>query len=187
MKVKDILINIAKIMELNQLYDYLTNYDAVMDDGVNDCMEKLLLAINMTNSVIASQYIELIDIVYVHVYNGVIEYKDISDKQIIEIKNVTSYSGSPIEYKLCANGICVDDYMVHVEYSYFPAEVNLDDSIDYYTKINSLTFAYGVIAEYLFLKGDFEESNVWDNKFKQSLNSLMRPKRNITTPVKRWV
>lgn len=187
MKVKDILINVAKIMELDQLYDYLTSTDMVASDDVNGCIEKLLLAINMTNSVIASQYVELTDVAYVQVYDGVIDYKNISDKNIIEIKDVTSFNGSPIEYKLCSNGIYVDDYMVNVKFSYFPSDVGLDDNIDYYSKMNSITFAYGVIAEYLFLKGDFEESNIWDNKFKQTLSSIIRPKRNIVTPAKRWL
>jgi len=187
MKVKEILINVTKLMEINNVYDYLTNDNIALDDSIMADIDRLLSAVNMTNSIIASQYIEVNDCVEIQSKNNLIHYADITDKNIIEIKEVTDYNGSPIEYKLCSDGIEVSRSKVNVKFSYFPSMVDIDDDINYYTKINTITFAFGVIAEYLFLKGDFEDSYIWDNKFKQSLSSLVRPKRKIVMPTKRWL
>ena len=73
-----------------------------------------------------------------------------------------------------------------IEYSYFPSEVSIDSDINYYTKVNTLTFAMGVVGEYLFLKGNIDEGAIWDKRFKQSLFSCVRPKRSIVMPKRRW-
>ena len=106
---------------------------------------------------------------------------------IIEIKNVTNVNGSPIKYKITNAGIELKVNKAIIKYSYFPKDIVVTDDIDYYTKINEYIMAQGVISEYLFLKGDFEESYIWDKRFKNSIISLMRPKRNIVTPAKRWL
>ena len=65
--------------------------------------------------------------------------------------------------------------------------LSIDDDIDFFNNINVYVLAEGVVSEYLFLKGDFEESYVWDDKFKNSLKSILRVKRRIVTPAKGWL
>ena len=60
------------------------------------------------------------------------------------------------------------------------------DEINYYTKMNVSLFALGVVAEYLFIKGDIEEAYTWDKKFKQSLMGVLRFKRSLVLPKRRW-
>lgn len=186
MKVKEILIKVSKILDLKELENYLT-HDIEITDDINNDINKLLMATNMINGIIASQYFEIIDNVNINVNNNFIAYADISDKGIIEIKCVTNSDGSPIEYKLYNNGLYVSANNINIKFSYFPKEVTIDDAIDCYMRLNDYVFAQGVVSEYLFLKGDFEESYIWDKRFKNSLNSIMRPKRSIITPAKEWL
>ena len=61
MNVKNILKCVAKILELNDEYAYLLDSTVYPSDDVKSEIEKLMLAINMTNNVIASQYVEIVD------------------------------------------------------------------------------------------------------------------------------
>ena len=186
MKVKEILNKVTKMLDLKDLENYLMHEENNTED-INHELEKLILATNMTNGIIASQYFEIIDKVNVKVDNNFIAFEDVAKNNIIEIKGVTNSDGSPIEYKLINNGMFVNANNVNIKFSYFPKEVTIDDSIDYYTRLNDYVIALGIVSEYLFLKGDFQEYYIWDKRFKNSLNSLIRPKRSIVTPVKEWL
>ena len=78
----------------------------------------------------------------------------------------------------------VGDYFV--EYSYFPNKVSINDDIDYYLKLNELTFAMGVVGEYYYLKGAIDDACMWDKRFKSSMFNLLRPKRSVSIPARRW-
>ena len=187
MIVKDVLLMSAKYLDLRDVCDYLSNETTESNDQVNDDIEKLLLSINMVCSNIASGYIELVDESVINPAAKFIEYKAITDNNIIEIKNCYGENSSAIEFALRSNGIESSSNIARISYSYFPRTVSLDDAIDFFTKINIYTIAQGVAGEYLFLKGDLEESYIWDEKFKNSLKSAMRTKRSITVPAKRWL
>lgn len=186
MKVNNIIKKAAKILGIDNVYDYL-NGEIELSESISQDVEKLLLACNIVNGIIASQYVEVIDVINTEVHNGSILVTDFTDKNIIEIKEITNGNGAPIEYKIISGQIFVDASFVNVKFSYFPNDVNIDDTIDYYLKIDEYVFAQGVVGEYLFLKGDFEESYIYDARFKNAISSVLRPKRNIITPSKRWL
>ena len=185
MKVKEIVIYVAKILGLNDVEESLLN-DSDSSNEINDEIQKIVLGINMLNGMIASQYIELKDIKAIENSSSLIPYKLISNNQIIEIKRVTDINNVILDFVRYANGIKCNADNIKIEFTYFPSKVTIDDSIDYYLGLDELTFAQGVVGQYLFLKGDFEESYVWDEKFKYSLSSLVKVKRNIEIPCKRW-
>lgn len=186
MIVKDIVIHACKILALNDILDNLLNNEGEYSQDVSAEIEKMILSVNMTSSVIASQYIENIDCVYCNVNSGFLRYQDITDKQIVEIKNVFNSKGDSVEFDIVSEGIYVDENYVKVEFAYYPKLVDINDEL-HLSKVNDLTFVYGVIGEYLFLKGDFEESYVWDKKFKIALESLVRSRKNVVIPAMRWL
>ena len=186
MKVKEIIKKTAKMLDMTDVCNYL-NEDVEATEGVLEDLEKLLLACNIVNGTIASQYVEVIDVIESEVNNGIISVADFTDKNIIEIKEISNGNGVSVEYKIFGGKIYVDASFVKIKFSYFPKDLSLGDNIDYYLKIDEYVFAQGVVAEYLFLKGDFEESNIFDTRFKNAIGSLLRPKRNIITASKRWI
>jgi len=187
MSVKEIIIYVAKILGMNDIVKYLSNEDVDATEEVHEEMEKLLIAINMLNGVIASQFVEIKDVKYIENHSDIILYSSISKNQIIEIKKVLDNNNLPVDFKQTSLGIICNADKVNIEFSYFPSIVTIDECIDYYLGLDVLTFAQGVLGQYLFLKGDFEESYVWDKKFKHSLSSLVKTKRSIKMPNKRWL
>ena len=187
MFVKDVLLMSAKYLGLREVCDYLSSESNESNDQVIDDIEKLTLSINMATTKIASEYFELVEESVISPSTKFVEFQSITDKNIIEIKNCYGENSSAINFNLHLNGVSSDSNIARIRYSFFPKDLSIDDSIDFFNKINVYTIAAGVVGEYLFLKGDFEESYVWDERFKNSLKSILRVKRNIVTPSKGWL
>lgn len=209
MYVKDIIKSVADILDLTEIKDYLNKLNnASIDENtgndstdsstssstnesteivVPDTLNDLLLAVNITNNNLASNYYELLAKTNVVSSNSIIKFSKITDKNILEIKSIENINGTKIDFKIMGDGIhLLQDCSCVVEYSYLPDEVKFDDDIDYYLKVNTLLFSYGVASEYLFLKSDIEDAYNWDLKFKNTLFAMSRPKRSIYFPSKRW-
>lgn len=189
MKVKDVVIDVCKLLGYNELISYLENNTiSDIDNSILQDLNLIELAVNMTNNIVASNYIELIDECEIKANSNKILFSQITTKNIIEIKSVKDINGCEIKYLINSTGIIFDNIgsVVKIAYSYFPNSVTINDDIDYYLKMNSLLFAEGVVSQYLFLKGDTENACAWDKRFKNSLFVLLRPKKNIVMPSKRW-
>lgn len=183
MKVSEIVKETAKILNLKEVIDSINE-----NETDNEELQCMLMAVNFVNNNIASNYIELIGEKEVYANNtGVIAFKDICKNGIIEIKSITSKrDGDNVSFTIKSDGVHVDSGEYVINFSYFPVELSFDDEINYYTKMNVNLFAMGVVSEYLFLKGDIEEAHAWDKKFKQSLMGVLRFKRSLVLPKRRW-
>lgn len=186
MLVKDIIKKSAEILELNDILDYFADPSETPSDEVAENINRILLAINITNNTIASQYFEIVKKVTINCADGIVPFSDISSNEIVEIKNVQDLDGKKIKFRVMADGVYVECGTWDFIYSYLPDTLSETSDIDYYTKVGSTLFAYGVVAEYLFLNGDINNAYFWDKRFKEELFSLSRPRRCINMPSKRW-
>lgn len=188
MQVKEILNDVAKLLKLSNVSEYLIGLENETENlTIPDELEDLILSVNSTNNLIASLYFELYSSVTISVKNNKIKFSEISDKNVIDIKKITTLDGCKVKYKITSDGVKVEENNVVVYFTYLPSTVGINDSIDYYQKINSLMFAYGVAGEFLFLRGDVGEAYDWDKKFKDTMFALMRPRRSIEMPAERWL
>jgi hypothetical protein len=187
MFVKNIIKKSAEFLGLKNVVKYIDG-DIELSDEVADDLSVFTMAVNMTNNNIASSYVELVDAKEIGCNSsGKINYSDITDCSIIGIKNVFTLGGDKVNFKLYPDGVKIDGVgMVKVEYSYFPKEVSFEDNINHYLKVNELTFAIGVVGEYLYIKGELDNANLWDRRFKQNMFNILRSKRNIILPARRW-
>lgn len=182
MKIERLVKEVAKILGLKN--------EVIAEDGeVVSCQETdwIMLAINMANNNIASNYIEIIKSSEVTTKTGVIPFDDIYEFGIIDIKSVRKkLDNNNVEFSIMSDGVHIAPGSYVFEFSAFPNEENLSGDINYYTKIDCCIFVQGAVAEYLFLKGDIENAHLWDKKFKESLRSTLRPKRSFKIPNRRW-
>lgn len=202
MLVKNIIKNTCKLLELTDVYEYLQSLDVTsVDTGdttnssdettlvsteTNETLERLLVALNLVNNTIASQYFEITSCKYISNTSGIIKYSDISSNHIVDIKKVCSDTNIVQKFTLLSDGVHTAEGNCKVYYSYLPNEVGISDNIDYYLKLSEVTFAFGVACEYLFLIGDVDEASIWDKRFKDALFAISRPRHNISLPVERW-
>lgn len=185
MLVKDIVKNVSQILNLNDVLEVLNNENSNPDIQVMEEIDVLVLAVNLINNNIASNYIELVGKCVLNNDSEILPFNKISNQSIIEIKKVF-INNKLVDFKVLPEGVKVPRGNIEILYTYFPVSVDLEDEINYYTKINELVFAQGVVGEYLFLKGAIDDAYMWDKKFKQSLINLLRPKRKCMLPARRW-
>ena len=186
MVVKNILKKVSQLLNLNDVLDSLNSDNFESNTQILEEINLMMLSVNIVNNNIASNYIELFDKIKINCSDEIIPFDKISNYSIIEIKKVLS-GNTFIPFKVLPNGLKVSKNGVfEIIYTYFPATVEINDSINYYTRVNELIFSQGVVGEYLFLKGSIEDAYMWDKKFKQSLLNLLRPKRKCFMPARRW-
>jgi len=182
-KVLDIIKDASKLLGLKDVIDDINNnnYD-------NEEIEYLVLAVNTVNNNIAANYIELVDSVTLSSYKGLIAFNKLSRYDLLDIKSLVRTSDNkPVEFTLRSDGIHIADGEYKIEYSYFPKNIGIEGTVELYSKVNVRLFSLGVVAEYLFLKGDLDEAYVWDKKFKQNLRGVLRYKKSLVLPERRWL
>ena len=80
-----------------------------------------------------------------------------------------------------------DDGTFEVEYFFLPSEKTaLTDTIDEIGNfVDARTIAYGVASEYAYISGLFEEAKMWEEKFKNALDTKTKLK-NYYLKARRW-
>ena len=73
---------------------------------------------------------------------------------------------------------------VEIIYKTFPTELTLSQSFS--STIPERVYAYGVAREYYFNQTLFDDAEIWEERFKNSLQILTRKKSEIKMPKRRW-
>lgn len=183
MKVKNIIKKATAIIDNNL-------FDAIEKGSVSELQQKeinsLVNCVNLTISNISSNYYKLYDVVEVENFNGIIPYSKITDKVIFDIVSIKNASGNQL-FTVKTDGIYTVKGKLLVKYTYFPSDVDYDDEITCFpVKVSERVIVYGVLSEYLYIKGIFDEAMVWEERFKNEMRSVHRPQKNINLRKRNW-
>ena len=109
-------------------------------------------------------------------------------KVFLAVKGVYDLSNTSVQFSLDYDGIVVPRGKYKVTIACFPEDKVLEDVVDDYPMvISDKIFAYGVIAEYLLIKGDIDTASVYDLKFKQALRDAIRPRHSISLKERKFI
>ena len=82
----------------------------------------------------------------------------------------------------------VKDGTYTVRYTCCPAKKQMDSASDYSGyPVGERLMAYGVAAEYCLICGNFEESECWENRYKDEIERLRPHERTRDIRARRWV
>ncbi len=188
MLVKNIIKLACTYLQLNDLLE-LSELGGTKPLNANTEKELnlLLQCVNLTNNIIATEYVKLYKTAKVKSDDGVINFTNIAPSKINSIHSVKNNYGNTLVYKTFDNHIKTAAGEVFVKYSYIPDSVELNDVLSSYkTKINERVFAYGVASEYSFIKSIYDDAAMWENRFKSSL-MLTSKKTGLKIPKRRWL
>lgn len=184
MKVKEILKNCAILLDDIKLAKSIENGECTAQE--NEVREMLLECCHIANTRIASEFVFLKDEVEIATSNGEIAFDNLSAKNILDIIAVTK-DGYPIKFNVRKAKIYTQSGKVNVQYSYLPEKHDIDDDIDYYPgRISERVIAYATVSEYLAIKGNIDESIMWNDKFKSSISKVYAKHREIILPKRAW-
>jgi len=183
MEVKNIIKKVASIVDVNL-------YESIENESLNELQQKeikhLVNCVNLTISNIASNYFKLYNIVEVVNDNGIIPYSKISNNAIFDIVGVKNSTGKQ-SFVLKQNGLSTVKGKLTIRYTYFPEDVDYDDVVNYFpVKVSERVIVYGVLSEYLFIKGLFDEALVWEERFKTEMKSINRLQKCVNIRKRSW-
>lgn len=189
MNVKEIIKLACTYLQLNDLFE--TNVLGgvkIPTDYQNKQIDLLLQCVNLTSSVIASDYIKLYKTKMFKTEDGILQYSQIGPEIINQIHSVKNKTGDILVFKTFADNIKTAKGDIFVNYSYLPEPVLLSDSIaDFNIKISPRVFAYGVASEYSFIKSVYDDASIWENRFKTALMMAGTKKSGIKIAPRRWL
>lgn len=184
MLVKNIIKKVAKLINNADIASAIDN------NSFSDAQQKeitlLVDCVNLTNANIATNYVKLYDVKNINNTNGVVNFSKITSDAIFDIVSV-KHGGKDVAFSITSSGVLTKKGELTIKYTYFPKDLGYEDSVENYpTKICERNFVYGVISEYLFAKGVFDEALVWEERFKNEMKTATRPQKTILIKKGRW-
>ena len=104
---------------------------------------------------------------------------------VLEIYSIKDRLGRNVNYKIFDSYIFVCAKEVEVIYSTSADVLALED--DFSSTLPERIFAYGVAREHFFHNGFYEDANMWEGRFKGSLEIVLRKKTQVHIPKRRWL
>lgn len=188
MKIRDIT-RLANIMLGGKICETAFTKDAVDEDLATllSSDKNLISLIECTNLVLcelAEEYLPLTTKETLFV-NEIVPYTQFC-KSPLQI--ISAYQNGNIKYVYRPNGV---DFgvtgNVDVEYSYRPENKEFLDEVEIGSgQLSERILAYGVCAEYCLLSGDYEESQIWDKRYKDNLLGALSKKSEMTVKNRKW-
>lgn len=190
MEVISIIKLVATYLQLDELLNdsLLGGTNETTDENLKE-INLLVSCVNLCNNIVATDYIPLTRTAVISNSNGTIPISSVDNgrKTIYEILNVKNKFDESQVFKIIGNDIKTVKGFVQINYSYFPDSVDLESDINcYITKLTDRIFAYGVACEYCFIKGMYDDASIWDVRFKESMKTICRPKKNMIIPSRSW-
>ncbi len=185
MTIKDIVTTAAVCLGKTEVLEYLEKGVAENVEQVEKELNLLLRCTVLTVEQLATEYAPLSMEEQFQTENGRIYFSDFS-RRVLEILSVKSLGKIEQTFKVYPEFVKTINGRVVVEYNYLPQNLKLADEISFDNgKITERIISYGVASEYALIEDCYEESVMWDERFKQSLIKAIGTK-NARVKQRRW-
>ncbi len=177
MKISDILKATATLLAREDVVEYLSQSEE--GEASKNTLETVDLLTRLTNIVIR----ELCNGLIVMKKRAFVKARDsvtFSELEIAPLDVIAVYDkkGNKLDYKLSPYGLTVTNGLINeIEYYYMPENYGLTDTVgDFEKPVTVGTLAYGVSAEFCLTEARFDEAIMWNDRYVNSVNALIRPK-----------
>ena len=188
MVVKDVLrsavlfVNKAELLGLNAFDEASETAPTISQQADIDLFVQCF---NYVYKEIASGYFPLLEKEKVVFKDNKFYFKDLS-KQIIFVKKI-SKGNKKLKFYLYPEYIECETDSAEIVYAYLPNDFVLTDEVNLFGgKVLSQVMAYGVAREYCLIMGNYSDADVWENRFKNSLENIASKKMNVVIPKRRF-
>lgn len=188
MLVRDVIKLCCSYLQLTEFLQVIDNDNEVeLNPEYLSERDLLVTCANLTFDFIASDYVPLLKSVKVTTSDGKINYSSLMPGRVKDIYSVKNAFGQKVVYKNFDTYLKTVVGTVEIVFSYLPPTVNFYSKCDFFTKLSERILAYGIASEYCFIKGLYEDANVWDTRLKQALLSACRKKGDIIVKKREWI
>lgn len=178
---------INDVLEQMLVYsDKTDNYDIKdLKSSMDDRLLLMIKCINITLNNIATEYIAFRKTEVITAVNNCIGYEKFAER-LLNVYNVKK-NGYNVLWKMQPEFIRVDvDGELQVDYCYLPSELQIDDMIIAPQAVTTDILALGALANYCFITERREDGRIYEEKFRLSMKSAVRVKREMRVKRRRW-
>ncbi len=183
MLVKDIILK-ACIFTANDELANLVEEGGGLDEEMQNLLDKFVKCFNLVRNEIASEYEPLLKEEIVETEKGKILFSSLQEK-VVEVVSVKDMNDNSLVFKNFDNYVEVNCPKVKIYYNAYPQTLTIDGEFN--STLPERVYAYGTAREYYFIESLYEDASIWDERFKNSLQNLIRKKSQTIMPVGRWV
>lgn len=183
MLVKDIIVLACDFTENEELGKAIEENESLSDKESKE-VEKFVKCFNLVSNEVASEFVPIKKVEQFEVDNGKILFSNFSAApyKILYVKNSL---GRKVRFKVFEDHIFALCKKAIVAYSTLPSPLSLDGSFDSF--LPERIYAYGVAREYLFMQGKFDDADIFEERFKNSLEYICRQTPHARLPRRRWI
>ena len=183
MTVKEcILAAAAKVGVLDEVQKYFNGIDSTGENTAS----VLRQCFNLVQNELALDYLPIIREDETYTQTGVIPFSLLS-KEPVKILDVTDGKGESVEYTMFPEYVKSQPGKLKIVYTYVPDDKDFEQVAEASQQASTRLFAYGMAAEYCLANGLFEEANIWDKKYRDSIRAAYRLKSCKVIQSRRWV
>ena len=183
MKVIDI---VKKVLNMTENFDTLFSLNAgdVLAPEEGLLINSYVNCLNLVRDEISTEIIPNVKEEKVVTKNGRIDFADLSS-EVVEIISLINFLGNSVKFDVFSDHLMVDENQVTVKYIAKEKELSLED--EFYSTIPERVYAYGILREHAYIQALYEDASIWEERFKNSLQSLSRKKNETVVARRRWL
>ncbi len=186
MLVKDIIKKSATLIGREDVVKYLNDELDNPTENTTSTVDVMVRLLNLVVNELAGSFIPLIITESVSASGGKVYYSDLSHSPR-EILKAFDGQGKDRLISVGHTFARVGCSQVEIEYSCFPSEVTVEDSLAYSEKDVPLrVLCYGLLAEYSISQGCFKDAVLWHDRYADAITELCKPK-NVTVKRRNWL
>ena len=170
---------------VEQLLESQETLDFVNEQSIKD-LRLILDSINITLTKIATENFPTLVEESIIVENNKFSIDNLSQK-LFKIKEITC-SGVRQKFSVQNGFIMLPNGSYTIKYAFLPTELTFDDEVNLYNgKLSILTLSYGACAYFALIKGIYNESEMWNEKFEFSLQKNFARLTGVNIKKRRWL
>ena len=183
MLVKDI-VALACDFTCNENLSAKINSSQEFDENEQSQINCYVKCFNLVNNEIASEFIPIKKVEQFEVNDGKILLSKFTKKpyKILYVKNGL---GKKMRFKVFQDHLVVFCKKAIIAYTTLPEKLTEVDEVE--TFIPERIYAYGLAREYLFFKAMIDDAEIFEERFKNSLEIICRVPVHSKMPRRRWI
>ena len=179
MKLKDIIMNASVTLGLQDVSMMLEREAPESELLGNTNFNLLFRCANLVAGNIASNYVDTLHTEILDVVDGVLEFSAFTHRPL-KIRSVV-VNGMPATFELFMNNIRTRSGRATVTYAFVPSFKSVEDDAGV-LNVSEHVITFGVLAEFAFVSGMFNEARVFNERFEHALFSKTMRKNSGTLP-----
>ena len=183
MLVKDVLLRVCEFTEQKDLKKGLEE-NSELTSQLEEIKQIYLQCFNFVHNEIVSEYLPFVKMENFFSEDGKIDFSKFSEK-VLDIVSVKNCYGFSVNFEVFGDYLLTKKGNVTVKYNCMPKQLKLDD--EFSTTVPDRVYAYGVMRELCLMMNTFNDAAMWDERFKNSIEVLVRKKGNTILPRRRWI